>query len=190
MLDQEKLLSLIHYDPETGIMTWLPKKVVCRWHKTWNTIHAGKQLTNIGSGGYLQACIIIDGIQKGYLLHRLAWLYVYGEFPEGPLDHINRIKTDNRICNLRIANAALNGHNVELNSKNRSGVKGVSWSKESKKWRAVLVYYGQYIHLGLFANMEDAKNAYVAASIQTVKKFSIHSNGHEDDQNEFFSCYY
>lgn len=176
MIDQKTLLSLVHYDPETGVMIWRSKKEISGMEEAWNRAHSGKQLTSISQDGYLETCIVLDGIQKDYRLHRLAWLYVYGEFPKGPLDHINRIKIDNRISNLRLTSIALNGHNVKSYSTNKSGVKGVSWCKLSRKWRAVLVFKKKYLHLGLFSDIEDAKDAYASASALYAKEFSIHTN--------------
>jgi hypothetical protein len=175
MLDQKMLQSIVSYDPDTGVMIWLPKNVVKHQDKRWNTIFAGKQVGRIESDGYLGTNIKVGNIQKSVKIHRLAWLYMFGHFPDGPLDHINRIKSDNRISNLRIANASLNGHNIESFSTNKSGVKGVSWCKLSKKWKAIFVFRGKHMHLGLYVDIENAKNAYALASYLHVKEFSIYS---------------
>ena len=176
-MNQNLLKSLVHYDPETGVMTWLPRK-----EKFWNAQHAGKALSYVNDSGYMEVCITINKIQRYYFLHRLAWLYIYGEFPNGPLDHINRIKSDNRITNLRVADATKNGHNVKSYSTNKSGVKGVSWSKAAKKWRAVLVFNKKYMHLGVFDTIDDAEAAYIAASLSFANEFSVHSTVAKDLQ--------
>lgn len=177
MLNQELLKSLIYYNPETGVATWLPRKETTKQIAAWNRRYAGKALSYVDKkgAGYAQVCMVIDGVQKYYLLHRLIWLYVFGEFPNGPIDHVNRIKSDNRISNLRVANRVLNGHNVKSYNTNKSGIKGVSWSKESRKWRAVLVFNQKYMHLGLFDSIEDAKDAYIVASLSHANEFSIYS---------------
>ena len=64
--------------------------------------------------------VVIRYAGKGYKAHRLAWLHVYGRWPNGPLDHINRLKNDNRIENLRETDDALNQHNV-VATRARSG---------------------------------------------------------------------
>lgn len=87
MLTQKRLKELMTYNESTGVFTRI--RPIQR---------AGYRVSdNLNGDGYLALCIDY----KQYLQHRVAWLYAYGQFPEGHLDHINRIKTDNRICNLR-----------------------------------------------------------------------------------------
>ena len=95
-----------------------------------------------------------------YKAHRLAWLYVYGEFPSGFIDHINGIADDNRIINLRLASNTQNLHNQKLRSTNTSGFKGVSWSKQRKKWQAQCCANYVDTHLGYFDTPEEASKAY------------------------------
>jgi hypothetical protein len=73
--------------------------------------------------------ITIRVIYKSYLAHRLAWLYVHGEWPENLIDHINNNRSDNRICNLRKATKTENNRNTLRGSKNKSGVKSVFWKE-------------------------------------------------------------
>ena len=87
--------------------------------------------------------IYIDG--RVYFIHRLAWLYVYGYFPEHQIDHINRDKKDNRLCNLREVSHSCNIRNSKLPKTNKSGVKGVSWSKTSKAW-VTQIYHNKKAH--------------------------------------------
>jgi hypothetical protein len=93
----------------------------------------------------------------------LAWLYVYGKFPEEQLDHINRIKSDNRIVNLRLATNSENRQNIPIYKSNKSGVAGVHWSKKSGKWRAEITFGGRLIHIGFYDNLSDAAAARAAA---------------------------
>jgi hypothetical protein len=174
MLDQETLLKLVCYDPETGIFTWISREETSYQIKNWNKIFAGKPILGRDSNGYVRISTRVNGKNKNYAAHRLAWLYIYGEWPNSDIDHINRIKSDNRISNLRLANDSLNHHNKGLSRNNTSGVKGVRWLKRDKKWRAVINCYGKPVHLGVFNNIEDAENSYIAASIQYAKDFSIH----------------
>jgi len=173
MLDQEELKKLVHYDQETGIMLWKSREETCFQLKAWNIKHAGKRVGVEDTRGHLRTKL--RGYKRTYSIHRLAWLYVYGSFPEGQLDHINRIKTDNRIDNLRISDDTLNQHNIEMWSNNTSGVKGVHWDKSNKKWMVKIRWRGERLYLGSFENLEDAKEAYATASIQYAKNFSIHS---------------
>lgn len=67
--------------------------------------------------------------------HRIKPL-THGEWPKGYIDHINRIKTDNRPCNLRDVSAQINRHNRGQDRRNTSGVTGVNWNKKLRKWHA------------------------------------------------------
>jgi hypothetical protein len=174
MLNQKTLKKLVHYDPITGIVTWLRREETTPYIKTWNIKYAGKRLENRDSDGYLTFCIRINGKNKLFPLHRIAWLYVYGEFPKGPIDHINRIKSDNRLTNLRIANTSLNCHNIDLSIRNKSGVKGVHWFARDKKWQAQIRRKGKPVYLGRFDNIEDAEEVYKQASLKYAQEFSIH----------------
>lgn len=174
-LDQKTLRSLVDYDPETGIVVWRKRPEINKYAKAWNTRYAGQQATCLRKG-YLQISITLDSGEKyAYPIHRLAWLYVYGEFPDGDLDHEDRVKTNNRIKNLRPSTVSLNGHNVGLTKRNKSGVKGVNWHKASNKWIVRIATGGKVSYLGTFSDLEDAKAAYAAASMSYAKEFSIFS---------------
>ena len=80
--------------------------------------------------GYLQ--ISID--DRLYFAHRIAWLVHYGAHPEGDIDHINGVKDDNRICNLRLVSPAENQMNVALSKRNKSGIVGVHWNNKKSRW--------------------------------------------------------
>ena len=98
MLTQARLKELMTYDADTGV--FIRHKSVQR---------AGKKLScTPNKDGYFS--VNID--RKTYLQHRVAWLYVHGVFPEGHIDHINRVKTDNRICNLRVVTAFESNQNI------------------------------------------------------------------------------
>ena len=75
------------------------------------------------------------------------------------VDHINRNKLDNRRCNLRIATPQMNAINQGVNSRNKSGVKGVYFNKKNGKWVASIIVSNKYIHLGTFETLEDASMA-------------------------------
>ena len=98
-----------------------------------------------------------------YLAHRLAYLYVYGEMPEGKLDHKDQDKTNNAISNLRPATNSQNGLNRGLPANNKSGHKGVHWSQNAQKWVAYIKIDRKRRHLGCFDNIEDAISARKAA---------------------------
>lgn len=144
-LTQERLKQLLQYDPETGIFTWIsPRKGV-----TVGSV-AGKI-----EKGYVS--IKID--QSYYRAHRLAWLYVYGSFPEQELDHINRIRSDNRIVNLREASRSLNCANKA--STTSTGLKGVT--RKNGAFQAQIKRGGVNQYLGCFPSAEEAHAAYLTA---------------------------
>jgi len=148
-LNQERLKELLQYDPETGIFTNLTQR-----GKVKKGAIAGSKYSN----GY----IYIGINRKRYRAHRLAWLYVYGEFPANQIDHINEIKDDNRIVNLRVATNLENQHNVSsLQTNNTSGFRGVFWRKNRKKWKAIIYLNGKQKHLGHFDTAEEAYESYL-----------------------------
>ena len=108
--------------------------------------------------------IQINGIEFG--IHRIIWCWHYGELPEYQIDHINRIKDDNRIENLRLAfyegltDDEANRQNLGIRNDNTSGHEGVSWHEQRKKWRARIGVKGKRISLGLYKHYEDACAAY------------------------------
>jgi hypothetical protein len=108
---------------------------------------------------------------KRYAAHRLAWLYVYGVWPAECIDHINRVRTDNRISNLREATRAQNRQNLCLSAKNKSGIRGVSFDRVNSNWRASISVGGRAKNLGRFASKSDAAAAYAAEAA----KFHTHN---------------
>lgn len=94
---------------------------------------AGEEAGYPNNIGYRQVMIG----RKIYSVHRIAWALYYGEHPEDEVDHINGNRSDNRLCNLRLATSSQNNQNRRLSSRNKSGVKGVflvKWNK-SVRWR-------------------------------------------------------
>ena len=149
MLTQARLKELLDYDPETGAFVWKQKL-------NRSTV-VGSKAGTVNTHGYVR--ITIDG--KKHQAHRLAWLHTYGCWPDKEIDHINRIRTDNRIANLRDTDK--NQWNSGKQVNNTSGYPGVSWHKWSKKWLAQIKVYGKTMRLGLFDTLEAANAAYMAA---------------------------
>ena len=147
----EYLRSILNYDPETGIFT---RKV-----RTSNSVKVGDVAGCSNGCGYLQ----IRLHNRLHLAHRLAWLYVYGEWPKGQIDHINRNRSDNRISNLREVSHKQNGQNAGKYSHNTSGHTGVSWYKHTSRWQAQIMHNYKLIHLGRFTDIGEAIAARKAA---------------------------
>lgn len=158
MLTQERLKELLHYCPDMGVFTW--RIAVGR-------VRVGSVAGNV-SKGYVQ--ISVDN--KNYLAHRLAWLYIHGEFPPRQLDHINRVRADNRICNLRLATNAENHQNLSLSRRNTSGHIGVRWFKQRKKWHAQIKINRKQLHIGYFTDLSEA----IAARKSAELKFHTFQN--------------
>ncbi|MCI0598747.1 MAG: HNH endonuclease [Beijerinckiaceae bacterium] len=117
----ERLRKLLTYDPETGIFTWLPREGDGREVRRWNARYSGKIAGCINkTDGYRY--IKIDG--QMYLAHRVAVLYVKGEWPRADIDHINLDRADTRFCNLRQATRAQNMANIRKQRNNTGGYKG------------------------------------------------------------------
>jgi hypothetical protein len=114
MITQDYLKSILIYCPETGIFRWAVKR---------RAVKIGKEA---GKGARLNSYRHITIDKTKYSCHRLAWLYVYGEMPLSQIDHINGIRSDNKISNLRIASNSENGRNRAENRNSSTGVKGVS----------------------------------------------------------------
>ena len=117
--------------------------------------------------GYLY--VTIKG--KSYLAHRLVWESVHGKIAEDmDVDHINGIKTDNRISNLRVLSRKHNKENqVFLQKNNSSGVRGVTYHKKSGKWAAQIKHQGKLHYLGAFNSIEEAASAYANAAAKYHK---------------------
>ncbi len=158
ILTQERLKELLHYNPETGIFTW---KISPRAN-----VKSGN-VAGYSAHGHIQ--ITID--RKAYMSHRLAWLYVHGTWPIGQIDHINCIKTDNRIINLRDVSHSVNMQNIHNPQKNNScNYRGVYFFKPMNKYASRIRANGKSYFLGYFDKAEDAGMAYVKA------KSNLHIN--------------
>ena len=155
-LTQERLKELLDYDPETGVFTRKTKG---------RRFPIGAIAGRLRRDGYLDTWID----SKIYLLHRLAWLYVYGvwpsgKWPDGHIDHINHDPKDNRICNLREGSRSQNLSNQKkAHRNNKSGFLGVHFHPASGKWRAQITVKGDQRFLGLFMTPVEAHSAYLTA---------------------------
>lgn len=148
-INHEDLTALLHYDPDTGLFT----QRLRWWNRPAGATPGGKTPQGywaIGIGG------------KQYLAHRLAWFYVHKAWPDADIDHINRDRLDNRLCNLRVTSRSTNLHNVGICLTNTSGVKNVSKNARGK-WQAQITVEGKRHYLGSFKDLTDAENAVIAA---------------------------
>lgn len=150
----EELRQALDYNSETGEFRWKERDGV---RKEINTTFANKIAGgNNASHGYIEIGIN----NRRYLGHRLAWLYIYGDWPPCQIDHINMVRTDNRITNLRLANHSENKWNRGKNSNNKSGYKGVRLHKASGLWQVRIMRERKEISLGYFKTIEEAVARY------------------------------
>jgi hypothetical protein len=156
-LTAETLRQRYTYDPETGVFTH--KQAV---HKSRLGKHAG---FNDGQG-YTRIYVL----GRLYRAHRLAWLYVTGQWPVADIDHINRVRSDNRWSNLRSVSRQENLCNAGIRSDSKSGVTGVHWLSRDKRWGAEISNAGKRIRLGYFTNFEEA------VAVRAKAKTQFHSN--------------
>jgi hypothetical protein len=158
----EEVSAMLSYDPETGIITRL------------NCL-GGRQ------AGSVAGCLDRDGYLKlsikdcTYTGTRIAWLLMTGEWPSYLLDidHINRDVADNRWSNLRLSTRSENNANSKIRSDNKSGFKGVSWCADRGKWGAYIQVNSKSIGLGRYDILEDAVEAYKAASEKYFGEFAV-----------------
>lgn len=151
-LDHEKLLRLFHYEPESGVFT--------RRVDAPPRGFAGNVVGMPDLNGYLRASV--HG--KFYYLHRLALFYVNGVMPTLGIDHINGIKWDNRLVNLREVDHAVNMQNLrKVNPRNKLGVMGVYYCKAKRKYCSTLTTKGEKLNLGCFDDLKTAERVYLEA---------------------------
>jgi len=147
-LTAELVRFLFNYNPSTGVLTSRNKI------NKLSRVKIGKQVGCISSNGYR----VVSIKSKNYGIHRIIWLYVYGYLPK-EIDHINHVRDDNSINNLREVTHKKNQANKSKMKNNTSGMNGVSWCKTGRKWRARINVDGKKVNLGSYVNFSDAVNA-------------------------------
>ena len=147
-ITQDRLKCLFDYDPNTGEFT---RRV---------SVRGARKSVGKLSRGYRIICVDYTH----HAAHRLAWLFVYGEHPSMQIDHINGDRADNRIANLRLATNEVNAQNLHrAKSGSFTGVLGVSYDQENKKYRAKITVCGKEMCLGRYQDINTASAAYLAA---------------------------
>ena len=165
MSEIEFLKEHFSYDPETGVFTWI---------KTRMRPYLGRPAGSLSNqSGY----IVLTINNKHYQAHRAAWAFVYGEWPADDIDHINRVRTDNRICNLRSCTRGQNRLNTHRPEKSNTGIKGVSYNPvyRKKPWRARVIVNFQKVLDKSYATAEEANAAAIEARNRFHGEFARHS---------------
>lgn len=159
MISQAYVKEAFDYDPDTGVATWRVRPMhhfnTEHGWRTANGKYAGQPCAHLIGCGY--ARIKLNGRQ--YKLHRLVWLWSHGTLPK-VIDHINGVKTDTRLCNLRAATTAQNVRNSKKQSGTLSKLKGVTYHHRGGCWQAQIQHNYQYVYLGSFNTEQEAHNAY------------------------------
>lgn len=156
---QEWLQHRLFYDSDVGVFTWTENAhYTCR----------GKIVGCPSGSGYL--IMVLEG--RKFYCHRVAWKYAYGQDAMGYIDHINGVRSDNRISNLRLADCSQNVMNSGLRSDNKCGFKGVSWHDTMKKWRACINVSGVQRVVGYYLTPEEASTAYDQAATAIFGNFA------------------
>lgn len=169
----EFVRACFSYDPKTGDIRWKVKP-------------SGRKQQDIGdfaggasgSAGYIR----VQVFGRMFQAHRLAWALHYGEWPGALIDHINGIKTDNSISNLRLASHTQNMRNAASHSSSTSGFKGVDYMKARNCWRARISTPEGDKHIGTFPTNAAAARAYDEAAIQYHGAFA-RSNFSKENYN-------
>lgn len=177
-LSYAEVSRLLKADFQTGKLYWLPRTPDMfedgdrsAEHKCniWNAQNAGNEtfLTQ-DDEGYHKGIIW----RRYYRAHRVVWLLAYGDWPADQIDHINGVKSDNRLANLRDVNNATNGRNQKRSSRNKSGVTGVFWDNRAQKWGACIMVNGRNKFLGSFTDKSEAAKVRKCAE----EKHGYHAN--------------
>lgn len=160
MLTAKRLRDVLNYDPSTGVFTW---KV--------NHPRAAQGAKAGAKDAHGYVVIRVDKIL--YKAHRLAWLYAHGAWPVQSIDHINRVRDDNRISNLRDVGQSENTLNGSLRRANKSGATGVRWDSLRQRWVAGIKVRYRAIHLGRYNTKEEAVAARKAAEAQVLNSIKF-----------------
>jgi hypothetical protein len=155
-LSQETLKEWLHYNNETGVFT---RK------KSISNVRVGDE-----AGTYSHGYCKIQLFGREYQAHRLAWFYIYGIWPRGLIDHINRDKCDNRIANLRLATRQQNSFNQSAHGDNQLGVKGVH--NNGYGYKAQIHLNGVQYCLGTFDTIEEATRVRQVAEARLFGEFA------------------
>ena len=157
MITQAQLKEVLHYCPETGVFTWLIGRPGRRKGSEAGCVnrgkHSGKSYRHVGVHN------------RDYLAHRLAFLYMTGDFPEDQVDHMDGNGLNNAWSNLRAVTGAENSKNIRKCANNTSGTTGVYWDRRKRKWQVKIKLPGLYKSLGYFHNKEEAIAARKAAEV-------------------------
>lgn len=172
------LNEILDCDLDTGCLTWrtrgadfFPSKKRSPEHSAnnWNKKYAGKEaFFSVNADGYLYGRIF----RRQYMAHRVIWAMSNGVWPRNQIDHIDGVRSNNRLLNLRDVTHTENNKNRGITNRNTSGIVGVSWNIRKEKWVAYITVSGTFISLGYHSEKHVAEAARKAAEV----KYGFHEN--------------
>lgn len=152
-LDADTAHQVLAYDASTGLLRW-------RIRMNYRCAEAGSIAGHRNRQGY----ITVGFGGRLYQAHRVIWLMAFGRWPSGPLDHINGVRDDNRLCNLREATVAINNQNKRRAYRtSKTGLPGVTKKSLGGGFQAAVTTNGRHTYLGTFATAAAAHEAYLIA---------------------------
>lgn len=155
----EQLHEMLKYNSGTGKFIWRERAesfpASASAIRRFNSAYAGSQVYEEDHRGYLRMVLL----GKRCKSHRVAWAMHHGDWPADQIDHINGVRSDNRIENLRAASQVENSRNTRIPATNMSGVMGVHWDKVNWTWTASIGVKSRPVYLGTFKHFEDAVKA-------------------------------
>lgn len=169
-LTQELVAKVLKYDALLGTLLWI------------SNLHSKRVIPN-GRAGYLKKSgyrgITLFGVT--YLEHHLIWFIAHGFWPADQLDHINQVRDDNRIINLREVTKAENARNRSRNPNSKLGEHGIWFNQRTNKYVAEITLNGKKVYQKSFDNIDEAIQDRRAESL----KLGFHENhGSESNQRK------
>ena len=155
----EELRRLFRYEAHEGKLYWAVPV---------SNVAAGRRVGEHRKNGYHRIRIK----RRYYAYHRVVWAMVHGEWPSLSIDHINGVKDDNRIANLRLATAVQNLANKNADRPSMSGYRGLCWDKRKKRWRASARVNGKRVCFGRYKDPYDAHLAYCRGIVAAHGEFA------------------
>jgi len=165
MIDLEIARKFLRYEPDTGFFFWVEKPS--------NAVRPGAKAGYVNWLGYVM--IGLNGERSS--AHRLAWAFMYGDYPSDELcvDHINGLKSDNRISNLRLLSNSHNQQNRRaLPKKSSTGIRGVQWRPKTQSYQVRIMVNGKRIELGSYKRICDAIQTRIAEEMRIWPFSPVH----------------
>lgn len=161
MLSFSDAYNALSYDADNGLFKWKIKPSMA--------VNAGDEAGWVCRiHGYRK----IRLKDRDWHANKIAILLTTGQWPSSEVDHINGIRSDDRLVNLRVASHAENIQNSKTRSDNVSGLKGANFDKRSGRYKATITVNGNRIHLGMFGSAMEAHMAYCEAAKQHFGQFA------------------